>query len=221
MLLKISHLSKDFMRGGRPFSAIKNINLEVPDGEFLCITGRSGSGKNTLLSILAGLQQPSAGMVEFDGTDITRLPDKDLCGFRNNQFGYVPQRTYMLSSLTILDNVRLPFFLAKRDGNPDKRAAELLQTVGLEKLAGEYPTALSGGELRRAAIARALINSPKVLAADEPTNDLDEKTAADVIRLFSEINRRGTTVLAVTHRNDVMTSAKRIVELESGKLKNA
>ncbi len=218
MLLEINELKKEYKRGERQFTALDNINLSVSRGDFVSIIGRSGSGKSTLLNIIAGLLKPTSGSIGFDGTKLDTLKDKEMSEFRNSRLGYVPQGTSALSNLTVFDNVRLPFYLAKRQGDAAGRAEFLLDEVGLSHLAHMFPPQLSGGELRRVFIARSLMNSPDILIADEPTADLDIETTREIMGLFSRINKNGTTILVVTHELDTLEFGNRVVTMSSGKL---
>lgn len=218
MLLEIKELKKEYKRGEKLFKAVDNINLSVGRGDFISITGRSGSGKSTLLNMLGGLLSPTSGSINFDGTELNTLSDREMSQFRNSRLGYVPQGTSALSNLTVFDNVRLPFYLSQRQGDAAGRAAFLLDEVGLSQLSDMFPSQLSGGELRRVFIARALMNSPDILIADEPTADLDAETTGEIMALFSRINRNGTTVLMVTHELDTVGYGNRVLTMSAGKL---
>ncbi|HWQ41244.1 MAG TPA: ABC transporter ATP-binding protein [Desulfosporosinus sp.] len=218
MLLEIKELKKEYKRGERLFMAVDNINLSISHGDFASIIGRSGSGKSTLLNMIGGLLKPTSGSISFNGTNLHTLKDKEISEFRNFRLGYVPQGTSALSNLTVFDNVRLPFYLAKRQGDASGRASFLLAEVGLPHLADMFPAQLSGGELRRVFIARALMNSPDILIADEPTADLDVETTSEIMKLLSSINKNGTTVLIVTHELDTLEFGNRVLTMSSGKL---
>lgn len=218
MLLEIKELKKEYKRGERLFTAVDHVNLSVSRGDFLSIIGRSGSGKSTLLNMICGLLKPASGSICFDGTQLHALKDRELSEFRNSRLGYVPQGTSALSNLTVFDNVRLPFYLSKRQGDAAGRASFLLEEVGLPHLAGMFPSQLSGGELRRVFIARALMNTPDLLIADEPTADLDMETTREIMELFSRINKNGTTILIVTHELDTLEFGNRVLTMSSGKL---
>jgi ABC-type lipoprotein export system ATPase subunit len=182
------------------------------------IIGRSGSGKSTLLNLIAGLLNPTSGSVEMDGRIISTLNDAEVSLYRNSKIGYVSQGQTILSNLTVLDNVRLPFYFFKRDGDATEKALLLLEQVGILHLAGSYPKQLSGGELRRVSIARALINDPGLLIADEPTSDLDAQTTGEIMQLFRLISQKGTAVLMVTHELDTVSYGKRTFVMVSGVL---
>jgi putative ABC transport system ATP-binding protein len=217
-LLELKELTKEYKRGGRAFNAVNNANLSVEPGDFISITGRSGSGKSTLLNMSAGLLRPTDGTVLFEGKDIHRLNDKEISFLRNEKIGYVPQGQSLLSNFTVFDNVCIPWFLFRRGGDAEGRAFILLEQVGISRLAASYPTELSGGEMRRVSIARALINRPRLLIADEPTGDLDAETTAEIMRLFSDIAREGTAVLIVTHELDTLNYGNRTYSMNAGSL---
>lgn len=218
MFLEIKGLSKQYKRGEKTFSAVDNVDLLISRGDFVSITGRSGSGKSTFLNMLAGLLIPDSGSIRLEDTDIRTLKDKRLSEFRNARLGYIPQGAGALSDLTVFDNVRLPYYLSKRQGDACGRASFLLDEVGISHLADMLPARLSGGELRRVLIARALMNEPDLLLADEPTSDLDIGTTKEIMELFSRINKNGTTVLIVTHEPDTLEFANRILTMASGRL---
>ena len=218
MFLEIKKLCKQYKRGERLFLAADNVDLSLSRGDFVHIIGRSGSGKSTLLNILTGLLAPTSGSIEFDGTDILALKDKEMCALRNSRIGYIPQSCGLLSNMTVYDNVRLPFYLSKRLGDAAGRASLLLEEVGLSGFADAYPAQLSGGEIRRVLIARALINSPDILIADEPTSDLDAGTTLEIMELFSRINKNGITLLMVTHELDTLKFGNRVLTMSSGSL---
>jgi putative ABC transport system ATP-binding protein len=217
-LLEYKDLSKEYRRGGRGFTAVNRVNLSVEPGDFISITGRSGSGKTTLLNMGVGLLKPTRGTVLFEGNDIYGLGDKDISFLRNEKIGYVPQGQSLLSNFTVLDNVCIPWFLFKRDGDPEGRAFILLEKVGISHLGASYPRELSGGELRRVSIARALINGPRLLIADEPTGDLDAQTTAEIMGLFSRIAEEGTAVLMVTHELDTLHYGNKTYVMDAGNL---
>jgi putative ABC transport system ATP-binding protein len=217
-LIELRELSKEYKRGGRAFNAVNRVSLSVEPGDFISITGRSGSGKTTLLNMGAGLLNPTRGSVFFEGKDIYALGDKEISFLRNAKIGYVPQGQSLLSNFTVFDNVRIPWFLFRREGDAEGRTFILLEKVGISRLAASYPKELSGGEMRRVSIARALINRPRLLIADEPTGDLDAETTAEIMRLFSDIAREGTAVLIVTHELDTLGYGNRTYSMNAGSL---
>ena len=198
--------------------AVDSVNFKVMRGDFVSIIGRSGSGKSTLLNMMVGLLCPTSGEILINGDDLWSMDDKHMAKIRNSKMGYIPQGSSLLSNFTILDNVRLPFFLDKREGDGIESAMNLLKEMGIENLARRYPSQLSGGEMRRAVIARALINSPEILITDEPTGDLDDETTKEVVKLFLEIYQKGITILMVTHENDITSYGNRVFTMSSGKL---
>ncbi|MDR3335540.1 MAG: ABC transporter ATP-binding protein [Treponema sp.] len=199
MLLDVRELTKVYQREGVDFQAVDHANMAGAAGDFIYITGRSGCGKSTFLNMIVGLLKPSSGSIVFNGQELHKLDDRELSFLRNTQIGYIPQGQSVLANFSVLDNVLLPFYLYQRKGDPQDRARTLLEQVGIFHLANAYPAQLSGGELRRVAIARSLINDPCLLVADEPTGDLDPETADVVIRLFEQIAENGTLVLMSTH----------------------
>lgn len=217
-LLELNGLTKEYNRGGRAFNAVNGVSLPVEAGDFVSIIGRSGSGKSTLLNMSAGLLSPTAGTVMFDGRDIHRLADRELSFLRNEKIGYVPQGQSLLANFTVFDNVCIPWHLFKREGDVEGRAFILLEKVGISHLAASYPRELSGGEMRRVSIARALVNEPLILIADEPTGDLDTRTTAEIMALFSRIAGEGTAVLIVTHEPDTLVYGNRTYTMDAGSL---
>lgn len=217
-LLELRELTKEYTRGGRVFNAVDKANLSVAPGDFISVIGRSGSGKSTLLNMAAGLLKPTRGNVLYNGNDIARYNDHEISLFRNEKIGYVPQGQSLLSNFTVFENVCIPWFLFTREGDVEGRAFILLDKVGISHLAASYPKELSGGEMRRAAIARALINEPPVLIADEPTSDLDVETTAEIMGLFSRIAQEGTAVLIVTHELDTLNYGNKTYSMNAGNL---
>jgi putative ABC transport system ATP-binding protein len=217
MLLEISGLKKEYERGGRRFAAVDNVSLTLARGEFVCLFGRSGSGKTTLLNMIAGLLTPDAGEVRFDGVGLYSLDDPARTAWRNEKLGYMPQGASLLPNLSALDNIRLPFHLQPRSGGSREKARELMRELGISGLEKSYPSALSGGETRRVALARALMNSPELVIADEPTNDLDAETAREMASLLSALNGRGCAFLVATHDQE-LGRLGRTLEIANGRL---
>jgi putative ABC transport system ATP-binding protein len=220
MLLAVQGLTRQYTRGNRPFSAVDKVCFCLERGEFVNIIGRSGSGKTTLLNLLAGLLKPTEGEIILDGAPISALNDREMSALRNEKIGYIPQGARALPHLTVLDNVRLPFYLSKRSGDAAGRAMFLLEAVGIGGLAAQFPSEISGGELRRVLIARALMNEPALLIADEPTSDLDTQTTTEVMELFADMNRKGATILMVTHEEDALRYGNRTLVMSDGNLKH-
>ena len=219
MELVISNLEKKFILGDRTVTAVNNVNLNVSDGDFISIIGRSGSGKSTLLNMISGLLVPTGGEIILDGKDISKISDEELSYLRNSEIGYIMQGKSLLQQLTVIENILLPFYLYKREGDPLNRARKLLEQIGIAHLENAYPSKLSGGELRRVAIARALINSPKILLADEPTSDLDRRNTLEIMNLFQEISGNGTSIIMVTHELDTIGFGNRVLQMDEGLLK--
>ena len=218
MVLEVKDLCKEYTRGGRPFYAVDHVSLTMDKGEFVSIIGRSGSGKSTLLNLIAGLLDPTAGEICICGRSLTGMDDAALSAMRNTALGYVPQGQTVLGNLTVLDNVRLPFYFGARTGPSSDRARDLLEQVGIGHLAGSLPQELSGGELRRVSIARAMMCSHDLLVLDEPTGDLDPRTTEEIMALLRGIARGGTAVLMVTHELDTTGYGDRVLEMDCGKL---
>ncbi len=200
-------------------NAVAGIDLDVPAGRFAAIIGRSGSGKSTLMAMIGGLSRPSAGTIEVGGTDVWRLSETALAAFRNEKIGYVFQFASLLPTLRLIDNVALPAMLGRRQSTAATytRASGLLDRMGLGGYLDAYPSEISAGEQRRAAIARALINDPALLLADEPTSDLDEQTEIEIMDELLAVNRElGTTLVLVTHNLALAEQAEQIVHIANG-----
>ncbi len=217
MILKAQNIIKEYTRGGSLFRAVDDVSLELEEGSFLCITGRSGSGKSTLLNILAGLLTPTSGEIFFEGKDYTSFDDKESSVLRNTKLGYIMQGQSVLPNLTVLQNVLLPYTFFQREYDRNKALA-LLERTELLPLAEQYPASLSGGEMRRVAIVRALLLSPKLLIADEPTGDLDEKTTQIIMELFESFAKQGAAVLMVTHDQSIVGCAGQLFTMTAGKI---
>ena len=217
-------ISKQFFRKGREsaqyFDAVAATDLSLAPGEFVVLMGRSGSGKSTLLNMLAGLLAPTVGTVLLEGRDLYALSDDELSRVRNQSIGVIPQGQTPLHSLTVVQNVALPYLMYQPDDGIEARALELLDTLGIRNLADSYPSELSGGELRRMAIARALACNPVVLLADEPTSDLDDENTREVLRLLRKAADEGAAVLVATHDQEARTFADRTLRMNAGKLES-
>lgn len=218
MLLNIKNLTKEYKRGTSLFQAVDHAEISVSTGEFVSVIGRSGSGKSTFLNMIAGLIAPTLGSIEVDGQDILLKNDKAISFYRNSKIGYIPQGFSALSNLTVFDNVALPYYFYKREGNVSEKVFDLLAKVGILHLAQSYPKQLSGGELRRVSIARALINDPSILLADEPTGDLDKKSTVDIMQLFHEIAKNNTAIIMVTHELETVKYSDSLYVMDSGLL---
>jgi putative ABC transport system ATP-binding protein len=216
LLLRTENLTKTYDDGD--VHALVDVNLEIPRGEFAAIMGPSGCGKSTLLNILGGLEYPTAGQVYFDGKKLTELRDMDY--FRSHHLGFVFQSFLLLPTLTALENVQVPMFEGNlRAGARAAKAEDLLKTVGLGHRLHHLPSKLSVGERQRVAIARALANDPSIILADEPTGNLDSKSATEILELFEKLNRqRGITLIVVTHWEGLADYASRTIRLHDGRV---
>ncbi len=219
-MLACRELRKTYRTGNGSVDAISGIDLDVPMGRYVAVVGRSGSGKSSLMAMIGGLSRPDGGTVTIDGTDIWSLGDAALAGFRNQAIGYVFQFASLLPTLRALDNVALPALLQRRGGVAVReRAARLLDSVGLGKHLDAYPSEMSAGEQRRTAFARALINAPRLLLADEPTSDLDEQSEREIMAQLLRANREeGVTLVLVTHALGLAAEADQVVQIADGKI---
>lgn len=221
MILRTENVTRQYFRQGKGtnvFTALQETSLSISGGKLIEIMGRSGSGKSTLLNVCAGLLEPTAGKVFLDDTDLYLLEDKERSRLRNQAIGVIPQGQTGLRSLTVLENVLLPCEMYGITGQ-EEYAMELLERVGIADLAGTYPSELSGGEMRRLSIARALIRKPGVLLADEPTGDLDDENTHVVLGMLRRFADEGTAVLLVTHESDAEEYADEVYRMEKGILK--
>ena len=221
-LCRMEHIVKTFKLGEEDVHVLKGIDLTIEKGEFTAIMGTSGSGKSTLMNLIGCLDVPTSGSYYLAGREISRLSDDELSQIRNEHIGFVFQSFYLLPYATVLGNVLLPTLYRDRGtDNVRDRAMELLTQIGLKDRIRFKPTQLSGGEQQRVAICRALINDPELLLADEPTGQLDSKTAAEIMTLLGETNRRGKTVVVITHDAQVASYARRIIHLSDGVIREA
>ena len=225
MKLVANKVSKWFLRareGSNKFFALNENDFELIPGELTVLYGQSGSGKSTLLNILSGLLTPSSGKVIVGETDIHALDDAEVSKFRNEHFGIILQGQSAINTLTVIENILLPYSLYPKNGKNykemEQRARELLKKTGIEELENVMPTELSGGELRRMAISRALINNPEFILADEPTSDLDDENTETVLEMFKSLANEGKSVLVITHDKEVFKFADRIFEMKSGNI---
>ena len=209
-------LSKLYLRGREQVHALDRLDFEIGSGEFVAIVGASGAGKTTLLNLLGCMDVPTSGTLRIAGREVQDLSERDRTVFRRDQIGFVFQHFSLLPTLTVEENVALPALFAQR--NARERVRQLLQRVGLEHRRAHRPAELSGGEMQRTAIARALVNRPAMLLADEPTGNLDSGTGQMVIELFRKLNADGLTVLVVTHNDALAAAASRVLRLQDGRL---
>ena len=223
-MLRAENLHKTYRRHAVQVRVLQGLNLEVQTGEFLSIVGASGSGKSTLLHLLGTLDAPDSGAIHLDGKRIDNLPGRERDELRNKTFGYIFQFYHLLPELNTLDNVLMPAYIAhstlgwwKSRGQWRRRAEELLRKVGLAHRLKHRPRELSGGEMQRAAVARALLMNPRVLLADEPTGNLDMDTGHEIVRLLRDINRdEGVTIVMVTHNLEIVSATDRVVRMVGG-----
>lgn len=219
-MIEAEKITKSYKNGEKELLAVNQATFSIERGSFILVVGRSGSGKSTLLSMLGGLTRPTQGTVRIDGEEIWSLPDNRISRIRAEKMGFVFQFSGLLPTLTALENVALPVLFNGKPGEfTTKRAEELLVSFGLNDKFTSYPSQLSGGELKRVAIARSLINDPAILLADEPTGDLDVDTEKEIMELFRKINHEGKTVLVVTHNPDLSVYSDRIFRMEKGSIK--
>jgi len=218
MMIHVKGLVKEYLSEDGKVLALDNVNFSITSGQFVAITGRSGSGKSTLMNIMAGLTNPSSGTVTLNDKDIFSMSDIELSLYRNATVGCLPQVSSVLPSLSVLDNVRLPFHLSNRKGNSEKRAHALLEMMGIVTLADRKPKRLSGGQMKRVAIARAMMNKPDFLLVDEPTGDLDTQTTREIMQIFRTVADDGIGVLMITHDLETTEYADKHFIMRSGVL---
>ena len=225
-MIEIEHLTKSFQTPRGKITVLNDFSLTALNGTFLGIAGKSGAGKSTLLSLIAGLQKADSGTIKIDTaknehspTEITRLTEKELSAFRNKNIGFVSQEQSFLENLTVLDNVRLPAYLSKEKSRPDsdteitQRAHSLLEDFGIAHLADQYPQNLSGGENHRVLIARALINNPQIILADEATDSVDQERTEEIIHIFRSLANQGKVVILVSHDKEALKLCDKIITL--------
>src|SRR6266446_5178352 len=221
-VISVRNLVKTYVVGEVEVKALRGVSLDVQPGEFLAVTGTSGSGKSTFMHIVGCLDRPTSGQYFLDGQDVSRMSKDALAAVRNKKIGFVFQGFNLLSRTSALDNVELPLLYGgggMKTSERHKRALDVLALVGLENRADHHPNQLSGGQQQRVAIARALINNPSILLADEPTGNLDTKTSIEVMGIFQQLNKeRGITVVLITHEIDIAEYATRIVLFRDGQV---
>ena len=216
-LIDLSGINKSYRNGDQELQVLKNINLQVEEGESLAIMGPSGSGKSTLMNIIGMLDRPSSGTYHLDGKEVARLGEKKSAKVRNQEIGFVFQQFFLLSKLNALQNVELPLIYAGVSQSKRKALAEqYLEKVELETRMHHLPSELSGGQKQRVAIARALVNRPSIILADEPTGALDTKRGEQIMELLTELNKEGKTIIMVTHEPEIAAYAKRQIVIRDG-----
>lgn len=219
MILEAKKVVKEYTRRNKVLKAVDNVNLDVSRGDFVAITGQSGSGKSTLFHLLTGLCKPNQGQILIDGSDITSMTKDELSILRNEKIGYVTQGQSLLSNFTIIDNLCMPYYLSSRNEDVYDKALSLLKKVGLEDMENEFPNSLSGGEIRRVAIVRALINDPDIIIADEPTSNLDLENSKIIMELLKNISSENKAVLISTHDFEFLDYTSKIYCMDKGILK--
>ncbi|MGG4489367.1 ABC transporter ATP-binding protein [Metabacillus idriensis] len=215
-MIEVSDLSKTFPNGEELEYVLKDVHFELKKGELLGIFGKSGSGKSTLLNILSGIEAPASGTVRIDGVNIAGLSDRALTKWRGAHVGIVFQSFHLIPTLTLVENVMLPMEFSANRKRKRQRALELLDQTGILKKANMFPDTVSGGERQRTAIARALANDPPIIAADEPTGNLDSQTSSDIFSLFQMLARTGKTVLFVTHDLEFCDKVSKRLQVQDG-----
>lgn len=216
-IIQIKNIKRDFALGSETVYVLKGIDLTINKGEYVALMGPSGSGKSTLMNLLGCLDTPTSGSYILNGKDVSKMTDNELAEIRNKEIGFVFQTFNLMPRTTALDNVTLPLIYAgKSKSDRSARAAEVLTQVGLADRMDHKPNQLSGGQRQRVAVARALVNHPSIILADEPTGNLDSKTSVEIMQLFNDIHAQGNTVILVTHEEDIARFAHRIIRLKDG-----
>jgi putative ABC transport system ATP-binding protein len=220
-IVEIKNLTKSYRRGDQQVPVLTDITLDIPEGDYVALMGPSGSGKSTLLNLIAGIDKPDSGLLRVGGIDIATLGEAELADWRSRNIGFIFQFYNLMPVLTAVENVELPLLLTGLDTRERREHAETaLDMVGLMDRSEHYPSELSGGQQQRVAIARAIITDPTLLVADEPTGDLDRKSAEDILCLIERLNRElGKTIVMVTHDPYAAGHARRLVHLEKGELR--
>jgi putative ABC transport system ATP-binding protein len=217
--IELKSVDKVYRVGDEQLHALDGVNVTIQAGDFVAITGPSGSGKSTLANIIGGLDRPNKGSVVVDGVDLSRAGDRQLSHYRNKTIGFVFQAFNLQPALTALENVMVPLLLARQDKQARQdRAAQCLRDMGLGDRMHHRPTQLSGGQRQRVSIARALANQPQIIIADEPTGNLDSARGKEILELLRSLNRKGTTLLVITHDMDIAGHAKRVLAIRDGKV---
>ncbi|MGM9977544.1 MAG: ABC transporter ATP-binding protein [Clostridium sp.] len=220
--LKVKNLCKTYIVNKKQNNVLRNINFEIKQGEMVAIMGPSGSGKTTLLYTVSGMDNITAGNIDFFGKEFNSLSDNEMSDVRLNEMGFVFQQMYMMKNLSIYDNIILPAYQSKKESRKDinEYALKLMHKLGISKIADNDINEVSGGQLQRACICRSLINKPKIIFADEPTGALNRQSSSEVMEIFNKINEEGTSIMLVTHDLKVAAKCERILYIEDGNIKN-
>ncbi|MBV4430644.1 ABC transporter ATP-binding protein [Clostridium tyrobutyricum] len=218
-MIEVKGVSKIYTMGKEQVTALDNVNLTIKDGEFVAIVGPSGSGKSTLMHLVGGLDTPTSGSIAVNGKDISKLKDKDMSKYRNQTIGFVFQSFNLENTQTALENVMMPLIFAGT-GNRERKlkANRALEIVGLQDKIKHKPNEMSGGQRQRVSIARALVNEPSIIFADEPTGNLDSKNGELIMNLLSDLNEKGYTIIMVTHNMEEAKKAKRMIKIRDGQV---
>src|ERR1700745_4117561 len=219
VVIDIENITKDYVMGEEVVRALRGVSLQIHKNEYIAIMGPSGSGKSTLMNMLGCLDTPTSGRYEFNGKNVAEMDDDELAANRNREIGFVFQTFNLLPRSTSLRNVELPLIYAGIDPETrEEMAARALHEVGLGDRMNHKPNELSGGQRQRVAVARALVNNPSIILADEPTGNLDSKTGEEIMALFANLHSQGNTIILVTHENDIAQHAHRIIHIRDGKI---
>ena len=216
-MLQVEHLSKSYRTGNQVYPVLRDISIDVERGEFVAVMGPSGSGKTTLLNCISRFVPFDEGAVLLGGQDISALREEELAEVRNRKMGFVFQDFMLLDGLTVFENICLPQIIDERPvAQMESKAENICQIFGIDKIMQKYPAEISGGEKQRTAVARALMNHPLVILADEPTGALDSKTSREVLNFLKQLNKEGNTIVMITHDNSIAMEAKRVVRIADG-----
>ncbi|WP_026883472.1 ABC transporter ATP-binding protein [Clostridium akagii] len=218
-MIEVNNVSKTYKMGKEVVTALNNVTVKINDGEFVAIVGPSGSGKSTLMHLVGGLDTPTLGSIFVDGQDISKFKDKDMAKYRNQTIGFVFQAFNLENTQTALENVMMPLIFAGISSKERKeKARKSLEMVGLGDKVKHKPNEMSGGQRQRVSIARALVNKPQIIFADEPTGNLDSKNGELIMKLLNDLNEKGYTIIMVTHNEDEAKKAKRIITIKDGEI---
>lgn len=220
-MIELKNVTKEYKKLNHKIEAVKNLNMRIEQGDFLGIMGMSGSGKTTIINIIAGLDNPSSGEILVDGLKLINLSDKEKAEFRNKKIGMIYQFFNILKEFTVMHNVIIPAIIAKKEySSSESKARVLLTQLGLQNRLEHYPHELSGGELQRVGIARALINDPPIILADEPTGNLDRASAKNVAEMLDTLHKNGKTVIVASHDQNILKNATKVITMEYGEINN-